>query len=410
MNKKNISIFLFIIYFIISCEPLERLIAIKFHKYENGVATGEIVDFNSGITSEFGFCYSKNPNPTVMDSVFKLGRTKRGIFKGDLNLDQGQWFINAYVSKDNDFIYSNEVEVNLDAPVIWPLPVEFVFFSAAILKGQINPNGTVQNITFEYGITDFSNSYNASPNKVSGNETLNLIANINDLEPGTIYKYRLKSIGKADTTISEELSFETINYGESVSDIDGNIYKTVQIGTQFWMCENLKTTKFNNGVEIALIEDKEMWANHSMPGYCIYDNDELKHKSTLGVLYNWYCLEPEKLCPPGWHAATDKDWNQLSNYLGGDDISGGKLTEKGFLHWDYYNTGATDECGFSARGSGYRDFDGSFRHLRVLFYTWSYNKYIQDKNLIRYINEGGIALANYEVDKVVGCSVRCVKD
>ena len=98
---------------------------------------------------------------------------------------------------------------------------------------------------------------------------------------------------------TEEDSSNTVISGNTVTDIDGNVYQTVKIGTQTWMVENLKTTKFNDGTSIPNITDSLAWWALSTPGYCFYNNDTA-NKSIYGALYNWYTVKTDKLAPTGW--------------------------------------------------------------------------------------------------------------
>ena len=137
-----------------------------------------------------------------------------------------------------------------------------------------------------------------------------------------------------------------ISYG-SMTDKDGNIYKTILIGTQTWMVENLKTTKYNDGTSIPFVSEPTSWSNLSTPACCWQQNDPAR-KVTYGVLYNWYTINTGKLCPKTWHVPSDSEWTALTDYLGGENVAGGKLKESGFKHWYSPNTGATNEVAFSA--------------------------------------------------------------
>lgn len=152
----------------------------------------------------------------------------------------------------------------------------------------------------------------------------------------------------------------TESYAQTIADIEGNVYKIVTIGKQVWMKENLKTTKYNDGTSIPLVTDDKAWAALTTPAYCWYKNDAKSNKNTYGALYNWYTVNTNKLCPKGWHIPTDTEWTVLTTYLGGESIAGGKLKEKGTTHWETPNTGATNESGFTALPSGYRNFAGAF--------------------------------------------------
>ena len=103
-----------------------------------------------------------------------------------------------------------------------------------------------------------------------------------------------------------------------VTDIDKNSYKTIKIGTQEWMKENLKTTKFIDSTSIPLVTDSTVWRKLTTPAYCWYNNDEATNKATYGALYNWYAVNNNMLCPAGWHMSSESEWLELVDYVGGD--------------------------------------------------------------------------------------------
>ncbi|MDZ7633244.1 MAG: fibrobacter succinogenes major paralogous domain-containing protein [Bacteroidales bacterium] len=141
---------------------------------------------------------------------------------------------------------------------------------------------------------------------------------------------------------------------ETVTDSDGNVYKTLVIGTQIWLAENLKTTKFNDGSQIPFVSEETSWvATLTTPGYCYYDNNTA-NKSVYGGLYNWYAVETGKLCPKGWHVPSDAEWTTITNLFGGESVAGNALKEKGTAHWTSPNDGATNESGFTALPGGNR--------------------------------------------------------
>jgi len=203
-----------------------------------------------------------------------------------------------------------------------------------------------------------------------------------------------------------------VTYG-TMTDQDGNVYKTVAIGTQTWMAENLRTTKYNDGTAIPNVTSASEWEGLTTGAYCNYNNTTSNDTiATYGRLYNWYAVNTGKLCPTGWHVPTDAEWSTLTNYLGGEDAAGGKLKETGTTHWLSPNTGATNETGFTALPGGIHDRLGSFYHVGYYGYWWSATEngvasaWVRDmeyNNSIRSIRRG----YNY---KEVGYSVRCVRD
>ncbi len=160
------------------------------------------------------------------------------------------------------------------------------------------------------------------------------------------------------------------------TDGDKNNYPVVKIGEQLWMAENLKTTKYNDGTPIPNRtvgpDTPDSWMN-SEDAYCSYNNDTSLLR-IYGGLYKLETLKSGKLCPAGWHAPDNDEWEQLSAYLGGSNNAGGKLKETGTLHWKEPNQGATNESGFTALPGGIRDWGGSFKALNNEGIHWSVSK------------------------------------
>lgn len=190
---------------------------------------------------------------------------------------------------------------------------------------------------------------------------------------------------------------------------DGITYKTVRIGNQIWMAENLRATKFNDGATINLVEKSKTWENLSTPAYCWYDNNE-KYGRTFGALYNWYTVNTGKLCPVGWHVPTDEEWERLINFLGGKGRAGGKLKETGTNLWRRPNAGATNKSGFSALPGGDRYGNGRFYGLGACGVWWSASEYDSSQALNLDVWFNHIAVNRSEMLKRQGLSVRCVKD
>lgn len=201
----------------------------------------------------------------------------------------------------------------------------------------------------------------------------------------------------------------------SVVDIDGNIYKTVEIGTQTWMAENLKTTKLNDGTNIPEETNGTSWQSLTTPGYCWYNND-INNKNIYGGLYNWYATSTNKLCPSGWHVPSDNEWKTLESFLGGASVAGKKLKEIGTNHWTSPNTG-TDEVGFTALPGGFRHNTTGFTYLNAigvwmtstLVSTGGRNVpwYVVIRNNADIVEHGSTSVTDGTKD---GYSVRCIKD
>ena len=204
-----------------------------------------------------------------------------------------------------------------------------------------------------------------------------------------------------------------IIYG-NLSDIEGNTYKTVVIWNQTWMAENLKTSRFNDGIAIPLITENSVWSTLYTPAYCLFDNNA--DKIEYGVLYNWYTVHSGKLCPAGWHVPTDTEWTSLINYLGGNSVALGKLKETGTIHWNDPNTNATNETGFTALpggkrysfapAAGFPEFGGFGNSA----FWWSSTEFDIDNALGVDLNNLLLTISSYPNYKVDGLYVRCIKD
>jgi len=136
----------------------------------------------------------------------------------------------------------------------------------------------------------------------------------------------------------------------SVTDIDGNVYQTVSIGTQVWMKENLKVTRYRNGDIITPTNPATLdISGESAPKYQWAYNGDEGNVAVYGRLYTWYAAtDLRNVCPSGWHLPTDTEWTTLTTFLGGFKVAGGKLKETGSAHWQSPSTGATNQSGFTA--------------------------------------------------------------
>jgi uncharacterized protein (TIGR02145 family) len=214
-------------------------------------------------------------------------------------------------------------------------------------------------------------------------------------------------------TVSKNVKINVIAL--TVTDIDGNTYNAIIIGTQIWMSENLRTTKYRNGVSIANVNDSIAWASLSTGAYCWYNNDAITNKATYGALYNWYAVaNSNNIAPSGWHVPTDTEWTTLITFLGGQAISGGKMKETGTSHWNSPNEGATNESGFTALPAGYRYGNdgniGMFSYIGKSVYFWSNTQTSATEARYRRISNDHAYCDGYFVEKKLGFSVRCIKD
>ncbi len=204
-------------------------------------------------------------------------------------------------------------------------------------------------------------------------------------------------------------------------DGDGNHYDTVVIGTQVWLKENLKTTRYNNGVKIPLVTDDDKWASMTSAAYCWYNNSPEKYKENYGALYNWYVVNSGLLCPVGWRVPTKEDWETLINYLGGPyGGSGIKLKDTEFWNCPpgyIMDCRGTNESGFSARPGGLRCLDGDFDGIGYFALFWCRPSFWDPLNppgpsnvLIHATESSAVIRHPGSSSRNAGISVRCIKN
>jgi uncharacterized protein (TIGR02145 family) len=238
------------------------------------------------------------------------------------------------------------------------------------------------------------------------------------LTGGTLYYVRAYARNSSGTVYSNERSFTHATWGRcpgtpSVTDIDGNVYNTVQIGTQCWTQSNLKVSKYRNGDNIPTGLSDTAWQNTTAGAYAIYDNYPV-NDGLYGKLYNHYAvMDTRGLCPTGWHVPTDGEWTTLETFLGGSSVAGGALkstvTQPTPGGWNLPNTGATNSSGFSAEPGGLRVVNGDFSQVGIYGLWWSSS--LSGANAwhrnLDYSN-GNIQRTNN--NRAYGFSVRCIRD
>ena len=194
--------------------------------------------------------------------------------------------------------------------------------------------------------------------------------------------------------------------------------KSLTIGNQVWMAENLKTTRFNDGTPIPIVKDGEEWAHLKTPACCWYDNDRVNYQETYGTLYNWFAVNTGMLCPVGWHVPSATEWRTLTQFLGDTiswekDAAGLKLKEAGNAHWTFNDTiYSTNQYGFTALPGGDRNVYGPFWGIGDEGCWWSsteedYNKG-DGRNIEMNFDHNNVT--DIEQYKQFGMSVRCVKN
>jgi uncharacterized protein (TIGR02145 family) len=204
----------------------------------------------------------------------------------------------------------------------------------------------------------------------------------------------------------------TAIHAQTVKDIDGNVYKTVTIGAQTWIVENLKTTRFRNGDLIGTTSPPYLDISNvisSSQYQWAYDGKE-SYVATYGRLYTWYAVTDSRgVCPTGWHVATDAEWSTLTTFLGGEVVAYSKLKESGKAHWIKYDTG-TNELGFTALPGGLRNSSGSFVDIGSRGSWWSSTEQGAYDAWYRLMDYNFNSVYRHLNLKQNGLSVRCVKN
>jgi uncharacterized protein (TIGR02145 family) len=199
--------------------------------------------------------------------------------------------------------------------------------------------------------------------------------------------------------------------GGTVTDYDGNFYRTVRIGDQCWMMDNLKVTHYRNGDPIPNVTDAGEWHSLGTGASCDYNNDPA-NADIYGRLYNFYAVtDIRNIAPEGWHVATDEDWQTLVDFLGGEEVAGGKLKLPGTTYWLDPNTGATNESGCTALPGGYRSEYGSFTVMgnQARFWTSTMNG-SANFGWYYFLSYDSLQSVRTWLYAQFGLSVRCVKD
>lgn len=301
----------------------------------------------------------------------------------------------------------DETTTKINPVITWTNPAD-ISFGTLLSATQLNATADVPG-TFVY----------TPPAGTKLNEGVSQNLKV-DFTPTDIAKYN--SISK---TISIDV---TAPHPITVKDTSGNVYQTITIGTQTWMVENLRTTKYNDGSDIPLVTVATDWAALDTPGYCWYKNDAANYGASCGALYNWYAVNTGKLCPKGWHVPSDDEWTSLETYLifnafNYDGSTTGNKYAKALAsttNWDVSpNEGAVgntdypskrNATNFTGFPAGCRDIYGTYSYYSFYAFWWSTSlndaSSVWDRGL--YSQSNYVARSSYGFRN--GFSVRCLKD
>lgn len=300
-------------------------------------------------------------------------------------------------------------------PAITTVLVTDITDSSALSGGNISSDGG-KTVTARGVCWSTNQQPTISDNKSVDGSGIGLFeSEMFSLVGNTTYYVRAYATNDVGTAYGNEISFTTpCDCPETVTDIDGNVYQTILIGTQCWMAENLNVTKFANGDPIgttnpatldisAEINPKYQWA---------YNGDEAQ-ASVYGRLYSWHVVSDSRgIAPTGWHVPSEAEWDSLINELGGSAVAGAALKEAGTTHWTNPNAGATNTSGFSALPSGSRNLNGGFYDLQYHAAWWTITPSSGNQPAAyKMLHHNEIKVfSTYYGDAKIGLAVRCVKD
>jgi len=309
----------------------------------------------------------------------------------------------------------------LDPEVVTSAVTE-VLYATATTGGTVTQDGGGQVVSRGVCWSTNANPTINDLKTVDGTGTGQFESSISGLKFGTLYHVRAYATNSSSTVYGSDLTFTTkiasvnfnnnLTYG-TVSDVDGMTYKTIPIGIQTWMAENLKTTRLNDGTLIPLIKTDALWANVIDPAYSWFDDNDTLYKNIYGAYYSWFAVNTGKLCPTGWHVPSDSEWQLLINYLG-SNTAGSSLKEAGTNNWIFSNKDATNSSGFTALPAGMRGaIDGTFSGQGAYGGWWSGTENGPSplaSAWSRWVHGDTTVVTHSEIFKKDGFSVRCVKD
>jgi uncharacterized protein (TIGR02145 family) len=391
-----------------------------------------------------------NANPTFnnlnanwnncLDSVFYLGNGGGSFTFQKVGLSGGgniTYFVRAFAVNSQGISYGQVLSFTTISglPTIWLQPV-FGFSDFAVVTAKITDGGISWPQYQEPFITSRGIAWGTSPNPdingthlVSDSNGYIFQLELNNLQPLTTYYVRAYAVNSIGIAYSNQQLFTTSAPSPPISDVDGNQYRTVKIGSQTWMAENLRTSRFQNGSPVSYIIDNQAWQETLAPAWCWYNHQE-NPNFPMGKLYNWYAVaDPKGLCPAGWHVPDSVDMSNLRNNIfiaTGDTLNvGGKMKSTSLLAWYEYwvptNNGATNQSGFSGLPGGMRRVYGFINSSNSSYDGGKFGIWWQKTGIPKYyvLSKESDQLKFYHSkfysyddigSKMQGLSVRCLKD
>jgi len=389
---------------------------------------GSVLDDGGAPIKACGVCWSEFSGPTLSNNHVVLS-VDSGNFMVEINslLPGTPYYVRAYATNEAGTSYGNEVTFETggyQAPLVSTDPVSYINSTSAVSGGFVYGDGGGNIISRGVCWSTSTDPTLDDPHTTDGTGTGQFSSRLEGLLSDTTYYIRAYAVNNTLTAYGNNVIFKTLPDSEAiifhpilfnpdltygtVTDTDWNVYKTIQIGTQTWMAENLKTTTFINNGQIANGNDYLTWENYTLDLYCWYNTDT-SYMRNYGLLYNWYAVNTGMLCPSGWHVPSAAEFTTLITSLGGEIVAGGKLKETGTTHWLTPNAEADNGSGFTALPGGYRSAS-DFMSMGSGGYWWSSTESSSGEASIIFIRSDNASVTTTDVAKSNGISVRCIKD
>jgi uncharacterized protein (TIGR02145 family) len=390
----------------------------------------------NGVWTTQGVCWSTTPHPTTADNkaIGGILSDPRCFHSTLTGLNSGTtYYVRAYATNSAGITYyGNELHFSIPGARLPIVVTDTVVIISTPKNAQIGFN-----MTTDVGCDPFTTKgvcWSTTPNPTTAdNKTIGILSDppyfhstLTGLNCETTYYVRAYAINSAGTAYGNEVSFTTPasfpQFIGSVSDIDGNVYKTIQIGSQTWMAENLKTSKYNDGSQIPEVNGGYYWVGLKTGAYFSL-KDAATYKNTYGSLYNWYAVKTGKLCPTGWHVPSDDEWKQLEMALGmtqaeadswggedygdimrGTDQGTQMRATGGWDDWEGKYGNGTNTSGFSGLPGGDTGWDGKLEINGLCGSWWS-----STEGVARVLSSGDGKVGRAVYYTHIGFNVRCLK-